>query len=83
MQIQIRAKIIKFRALRNETTCYCNAYPFPHRAGSGKCDDPGKQPSGCGECKYGKRETDPYGTGDRWFSQMECCSPTGDCQWEF
>ncbi len=25
------------RKYRKQTTCYCEAYPFPHRIDSGKC----------------------------------------------
>lgn len=30
-----QGKLIKFK--RNTITCYCPAYPFPHRLGSGLC----------------------------------------------
>ena len=28
------------KAKRNTKTCYCLAYPFPHREGGGKCSVP-------------------------------------------
>ena len=28
---------MKFQTRRTTTTCYCNAYKFPHRMGGGKC----------------------------------------------
>ena len=31
-----------------QETCYCSAYPFPHRAGSGACKGPGSHL--CSEC---------------------------------
>ena len=62
---------------RDQQTCTCNAYPFPHRADSGQCEDPGPKPASCRECGRGETVIDPYGTGDRWFSQFEC----DGCPW--
>lgn len=71
---------IKFRKYRAEHTCHCNAYSFPHRAGSGKCTDPGEKPDACGDCQHSVSMSDPYGTGDRWYSVTDCMAPCG-CPW--
>lgn len=60
--------------------CQCAAYKFPHRAGSGKCTDPGTKPAECCECAFSGRLRDPYGTGDRWHSVTVCDYP-GECPW--
>lgn len=71
---------IKFRKFRPEYTCNCNAYPFPHRASSGKCTDPGEKPDSCDDCQHSVSMSDPHGTGDRWYSVMDCNAPSG-CPW--
>lgn len=79
-----QAQPIKFRKSRKcrpERTCFCNAYPFPHRATSGACMDPGEEPSSCGECSHSVAISDPYGTGDSWFSLAECEAPHS-CPWK-
>ena len=39
---------------RHTEVCYCSAYKFPHRAGSGKCQGPGELLcSACGEVAEG------------------------------
>lgn len=60
--------------------CTCDAYKFPHRPGSGKCDNPGPNPGECCKCSYAGQEKDPYGTGDRWYSVTVCNHPRG-CPW--
>lgn len=35
---------------RKPSPCTCVAYPFPHRAGSGDCTDPGPAPESCDDC---------------------------------
>lgn len=57
---------------RRQRTCACAAYPFPHRAGSGKCDDPGQEPETCADCPHSVMERDPYCTGDGWFVATIC-----------
>lgn len=66
------------RRRHDQVTCSCNAYPFPHRADSGQCEDPGPKPASCRECRHGEMVIDPYGTGDRWFSQLDC----DGCHWD-
>lgn len=61
-------QIIKIKA----APCSCNAYAFPHRANSGKCEDPGEDPMSCSNCEHCSSEKDPYGTGDRSFSTIDC-----------
>lgn len=63
------------------TPCQCCAYKFPHRAGGGKCADPGKKPEGCSECRFAGEQSDPYGTGDSWYRITVCRHPQGDCPW--
>ena len=49
--------------------CNCDAYPFPHRLGSGACDE-----CGCPnapECGHWIRTADPFGTGDSWMVEFE------------
>jgi hypothetical protein len=65
--------------IQKAATCLCNAYKFPHRAGGGDCEDPGENPGKCSECKFGREETDPFGTGDRWYSEWSC--ENGGCYW--
>lgn len=60
--------------------CRCAAYSFPHRAGSGKCNDPGEEPGSCKECPHSVSVRDPYGTGDRWYSEPEC-NYGSPCPW--
>lgn len=73
------AKVNVYRKrARTQDTCHCNAYAFPHRAGGGLCNDPGEKPKSCDRCPHGKREYDPYGTGDRWYSIIEC----DGCYWD-
>ena len=69
-------KIIKIK----QAPCNCNAYAFPHRANSGKCEDPGEDPGSCADCDNCSVEKDPYGTGDHWFSAMEC-NLNEPCPW--
>lgn len=66
---------------RKQRTCHCNAYSFPHRAGSGSCEDPGEQPRDCGACGYRDSTNDPFGTGDFWYATGECEAPNG-CPWK-
>lgn len=33
---------------KKQVTCWCDAYPFPHRQGGGKCE----MPEYCGERSY-------------------------------
>lgn len=68
------------RALkRHAEPCKCAAYKFPHRAGSGKCIDPGEAPKNCGECMHSIEVKDPYSTGDGWYSIAECGA--ANCPW--
>lgn len=60
--------------------CQCVAYKFPHRAGSGKCNNPGRKPEECADCVYSGRESDPYATGDHWYS-VTVCTFKGACPW--
>ena len=60
--------------------CKCNAYHFPHRANSGKCDDPGEDPGSCEDCSNALSTSDPYSTGDSWYSLNECSLNTS-CPW--
>ena len=80
-QTQIAAKPIFFRKPRVQETCHCNAYTFPHRAGSGKCSNPGTEPGSCSDCSFGSLESDPYGTGDRWYTEIQCSCGDG-CPWQ-
>lgn len=42
------------KSKRHDEVCYCSAYKFPHRAGSGKCRGPGDTIcSACGEVAAG------------------------------
>lgn len=62
-------------------TCTCAAYRFPHRAGSGKCADPGPAPRWCSECPHGREVRDPYATGDYLYSVIECELEVTGCPW--
>jgi len=64
---------------KQQHTCTCSAYPFPHRAGGGACADPGEPPASCAECPHGQRVTDPFGTGDHWYVEIDC--RLDDCPW--
>lgn len=49
--------------------CRCDAYPFPHRHGSGDCEE-----CGCANapyCEHWVPVHDPYGTGDHWYVEYE------------
>lgn len=59
--------------------CQCAEYPFPHRPGGGRCDDPGERPASCDDCPHGYPLADPYLTGDRWYKIIEC--GLGHCPW--
>jgi len=65
----------------NQTPCQCAAYGFPHRAGGGRCSDPGPEPESCSDCGHARWVSDPYGTGDRWYSIIECAHPDEECPW--
>ena len=69
-------KIIKIKP----APCNCNAYAFPHRAAGGLCTDPGDDPKSCSDCQYSTIERDPYGTGDRNYSHINCGLENG-CPW--
>lgn len=60
--------------------CRCVAYAYPHRPKSGKCEDPGPMPECC-DCAYGREVKDPFGTGDRWYTEIECGAPRQVCPW--
>jgi hypothetical protein len=63
--------VTSIKAPRKQTNCYCNAYSFPHRAGS--CKDKARPVErNCAECHFSKWITDYNGTGDRWNAQFEC-----------
>ncbi len=62
------------------TPCVCRAYPFPHRAASGKRVAPGAEPSSCEACQFSSVVSDPYGTGDYLFTQTNCMAPA-PCPW--
>jgi hypothetical protein len=51
--------------------CDCDAYPFPHRPFGGECMG-GDIDYRCDGCPYLETETDPYCTGDRWYSESIC-----------
>lgn len=59
--------------------CRCKSYPFPHRAGGGGCTDPGADPGGCEDCPHARWQSDPFCTGDRWYSEAEC--ELNECPW--
>ena len=66
--------------------CYCKAYPFPHRAGGGKCSGPGEYICEyCGQVADGAfvdlgigpyecRGTPGFDTNVQWVSR--CCEAT-------
>jgi len=58
--------------------CVCNAYSFPHRAGSGKCSDPGPRPESCADCPYHIIEHH-YGP-DVFGDYIEC--ELVECYWD-
>lgn len=69
---------------RNQITCRCPAYPFPHREGSGKCEHKGNVPccTACGK-KCQTKEIDigiggyefwgSPGFDQRYVTVSECC----------
>ncbi len=59
--------------------CTCKAYTFPHRPGSGFCEDPGEEPDECSDCPNHVETRDPYSTGDHWYSIIEC--ELTNCPW--
>jgi hypothetical protein len=59
-------------------SCNCVAYKFPHRPGGGKCQDPGEMPE-CNDCAFALIVHDPYGSGDSWYSEVECTLK--QCPW--
>ena len=69
-------KIIKIK----QAPCNCNAYAFPHRANSGKCEDPGEDPGSCDNCPNSSSTSDPYATNDHWYSITEC-NLNESCPW--
>lgn len=77
------AAVSTAKRTKRTAVCACVAYPFPHRAGSGKCDDPGPAPASCSECHNHLHLRDPYGTGDGWYTLIECrLDSYGDpCPW--
>lgn len=47
--------------------CHCHAYPFPHRAGGGKCEGPAPYVcSDCGQACEGKWADEGYGRTEFW-----------------
>lgn len=61
-------------ALKKESPCHCDAYPFPHRVNGGACRSSGMW---CGECGssdvgvYRSIHDDRYGSED--FYRCFCC----------
>ena len=55
---------------RHTEVCYCSAYKFPHRAGSGKCQGPGELLcSACGEVAEGTSVDFGIGAYEYWGSK--------------
>lgn len=72
------------RRHRQQETCTCKAYPFPHRAGSGKCvaDDPGPFCGCCGQPCSPRQVDNGIGAYEYWGSkgvdvridtESDCC----------
>ena len=57
--------------------CRCTAYKFPHRLNGGNCH--GAEPE-CSDCEFSIKTSDPYNTGDSYYSLTECNHSTG-CPW--
>ena len=49
--------------------CTCDAYDFPHRVGSGACDECGCEDAP--ECEHWIAVRDPYATGDHNYIEYE------------
>ncbi len=65
--------VTPIKAPRKQINCYCNAYSFPHRAGS--CTNKARPVErNCSECLHGVRVSDYNGTGDRWNVAYEPCA---------
>jgi hypothetical protein len=54
--------------------CNCAVYKFPHRPGSGGCKVPK-----CSDCEFGRVEKDPFGTGDKRYTEIHCLALK--CPW--
>ena len=64
------ANKFKRKPRRCEDTCYCGAYKFPHRAGSGKCSGPGEVIcSACGDITEGEFMDFGIGAYEYWGSK--------------
>jgi len=62
---------------RQSETCKCNAYPFPHRPGGGKCYDPGEEPSSCASCEWNV----PESMGSLENAHPAYCNHPDRCPW--
>ena len=74
-------EMAKMKSAKAKLPCYCQAYAFPHRKGSGKCGvlNDGA-PDSCSECPHGEKMRDPYATGD-WSHTLIECNFNGICPW--